>query len=196
MPAVGGAGDERLLAQAQEIVGSHQTQHALGVDDEAEVLQPLRDAPIALVAPFERQLLDLIAQVRVLAQRGLGLEPSVVAGARQVGDPGEMGDFGLGLDFALRSLARHLSDESEEMVAALLRRFASHDRKASRKKSSATCWRPITRSRSAMRALALARSSGGRASGGPTAAAVGPPDARPPDFGPRFRFSPAAPKAA
>jgi hypothetical protein len=34
------------------------------------------------------------------------------------------------LDFALRSLARHFSDETEEMVAALLRRLASHDRKA------------------------------------------------------------------
>ena len=131
MPAVCGARDERLPAQTQEIVGSHQTQYALGVDEEAELPEPLRDAPIALVAALQRQLLYLVAQVRVLAQRSLGLQPSIVAGARKLGDPAEMRDFGLGLDFALRSLAGHSSDDAEEMVAALLRRFASHDRKAS-----------------------------------------------------------------
>ena len=70
--------NERPPAQAQEIVGPHEPEHALGVDHEAFVSEPSGDAPIAFVTAPERQSLDQIAQVRVVARRELGFEPTIV----------------------------------------------------------------------------------------------------------------------
>jgi len=160
--------NERAPAQAQEIVRPHEPEYALGVDDEAFVPEPSRDAPIAFVTAPERQPLDQVAQVRVVARRELGFEPTIVACARQRGDRAKMRDPAAGrAGFALRSFARHFFDDGEEMGAPLPRRLASHDRKASRKKSRSACWRPTRRSSSPICALAFARSSGGRAAGGP-----------------------------
>src|SRR5208282_1982427 len=77
--------NERAPAQAQEIVRPHEPEYALGVDDEAFVPEPSRDAPIAFVTAPERQPLDQVAQVRVVARRELGFEPTIVACARQRG---------------------------------------------------------------------------------------------------------------
>src|ERR1700690_449116 len=100
---------------------------------------------MALEAALERQTLDEIAQVRVIFGVEFWFEPTIVAGARKPGDRAQMGDGRRSLlGLALQSLARHLLDDGEEMGAPLTRRFSSHDRKASRKKSMSACWRPTS----------------------------------------------------
>jgi hypothetical protein len=69
MAAVGRRGNERLAAQAQQIVVAHKAQHPLGIDDQALAPEAGGDAPIALVTIFERKLVDSITQIRIVARR-------------------------------------------------------------------------------------------------------------------------------
>ena len=62
-----GARDERLVAQAQEIIEPHQPTHSLGVDDEAFALQLLSDPAIAVEAVGQCDAMDRIANVGVVA---------------------------------------------------------------------------------------------------------------------------------
>ena len=67
MSAVRGARDERLVAQAQEIIEPHRPTHSLGVDDEAFALQLLSDPAIAVEAVGQCDVMDRIANVGVVA---------------------------------------------------------------------------------------------------------------------------------
>jgi len=165
MAALRRGGNERLAAQRQQVVGPHQAKHALGVDDQAFVPQPPGNAPIAFAPPLQRQALDQIGKVGVLALAEFGLAPAVEARPRQAGDPAQMRDVGGVGGLAFRSCAGHFFDDREEMGAPLPRRFSSHDRKASRKKSRSACWRSASRSSSPMRALAFVHPASGRAGG-------------------------------
>ena len=127
-------------SQAQQVVGPHEPEHALGVDDKALVSQPFRQSPVTLVTALQRQTLDQIAQIRVVSPGELRLQPAIVARSRKPRDLDEMGDpRRVHVGCALRSFARHFLDDGEQMGASLARRFSSHDRKASRKKSRSAC---------------------------------------------------------
>jgi hypothetical protein len=140
VPAVGGLRNEGSSSQAQQVVGPHEPEHALGVDDEALVSQPFRQSPVTLVTALQRQTLDQIAQIRVVSLGELRLQPAIVAGSRKPRDLDEMRDARrVRIGFALRPFARHFFDDDEQMGASLARRFSSHDRKASRKKSRSAC---------------------------------------------------------
>ena len=125
--------NERPPPQAQRVVGPHEPQDPLGVDDEALRPQPVGDPSVAFVAVAQRQALDEVAHLRVVTQRELRFEPAVVARPRQAGQPHEKLHAGSRRSgrFALRSFARHFFDDGEEMGAAPLRLVASHDRKVS-----------------------------------------------------------------
>ncbi len=82
MPAHRRLRHERAPAQDEQIVLARQAQHPLGVDDEALTPERMGDAAIAVMTVIERDALDEIAQVGVVAFRGLGREMAIVAGAR------------------------------------------------------------------------------------------------------------------
>ena len=145
-------GDERLGAQAEQVVRAHQPEHALGVDEEALPAQRLRDAAIAVIAMDERFALDEVAQVRVLAGGSVRAEMAIVAGARHLPEGAQAPDVGVVFEKALRHVGGHFFDDRVEADATPLGLVASQSRKASRKKCRSACWRPITRSSSAMRA--------------------------------------------
>ena len=185
VPAHRRARDERLEAQAQEVVEPHQPAHPLGVDDDPFAPQLLGDAPVSVVAVLQGDALDRIAQIGVLAPRLVGSETAVIAGPRQLRDLAQMLNvMRSALAFALRLLVRAQAlDERVESFApcaGVSGESASASRKALRKKSRSSCWRPTMRSSSSMRAFALASSATGaegpEASGGePARAAPAPP---------------------
>ncbi len=82
MPAHRRLRDERPPAEGEQVVLARQAEHPLGVDDEALTPELMGDATIAVMAIVERDALDEVAQVGVVAFRSLGREPAVVAGAR------------------------------------------------------------------------------------------------------------------
>jgi len=137
--AVGGAGDERSGAQAEQVVGAHQPEHPFGVDDQSLASQLLGDAPIAVMAVGERDALDQIAQIRLLARRQAGTPTAIVAGARHVGQTAQPAHVGVVFEKALRLGGDHLFDDRVEAGAPPLRLVASHSRKASRKKCRSAC---------------------------------------------------------
>jgi hypothetical protein len=67
---------------AQQIVLARQSPHPLVVDDQASAPELFGDAAIAVAAVVERDLLDEIAQVGVVALGRMGREMPIVAGAR------------------------------------------------------------------------------------------------------------------
>jgi len=150
----------------------------------------------------ERDAVDEIAQVRILARRWMRPEAAIVAGARNLGERAQTANVGFVPGKALRLVGDQFFDDRVEAGATSFGVVASQSRKASRKKCRSVCWRPTSRSRSAMRASARASSLAGRAA---SATASGEDDgadaARPaasffhPTFRPRLRFKPAAPKA-
>jgi hypothetical protein len=65
MPAIGGVGNERLLAHTKHIVLPHEAQDVLVIDLQAMDAPELSaDPPIAIEAVVERDLLDFVAQIR------------------------------------------------------------------------------------------------------------------------------------
>ena len=125
MSAVRGARDERLVAQAQEIIEPHQPTHSLGVDDEAFALQLLSDPAIAVEAVGQCDAMDRIANVGVVALGFTRREMAIIAGPRQLCELTQMlnlMDRLLGrarrFVFALRLLRRaQIFDEREELVS-------------------------------------------------------------------------------
>src|ERR1700722_20486322 len=124
------------------------------------------------------------------------------AGSRNAAEPAQPQNVRVVVDRALRLLHGHGFDRRVDVGAMPLGGGASMSRKAMRKKSRSTCWRPITRSSSAIRALAAASSPPGRAATGALpgeggargdARPGGEPDLLAPGFGPRLRFNPATP---
>ena len=125
MSAVRGARDERLVAQAQEIIEPHQPTHSLGVDDEAFALQLLSDPAIAVEAVGQCDAMDRIANVGVVALEFTRREMAIIAGPRQLCELTQMlnlMDRLLGrarrFVFALQLLRRaQIFDEREELVS-------------------------------------------------------------------------------
>jgi hypothetical protein len=109
MAAVGGLRDEGLPAQGGEVVEAHKPLNPLGIHRLSRPLQLGRDAPVAIVAVFEAEHLDLAGELRVGSQRGLCREASVIAGARQPGQPAQAVDIGV---FGVRR--RHGFDDGAE----------------------------------------------------------------------------------
>src|SRR5271165_1373859 len=127
---------------------------------------------------------------------------AIIAGAGDVAQSAQALDVGVVLGEALRLERDHFFDDRVEVGAPPSGLVASQSRKASRKKCRSACWRPISRSSSAMRAFALASSSALGAADGPTSAAhAGSHDAPSAERGlhptlrPRLRLSPATPIA-
>src|SRR5208337_3860006 len=140
------------------------------------------DPPIAIEAVFERDLLDLVAQIRFRPLGRANLAKAIEAGARHAAELAQMLDRG----GALRLLRVHFFDDRVDGVARDERSRASMSRKASRKKSRSICCLPILHSSSAISACARASSVSG--AGAASGLARAPPGLRP-----RLRFSPAAP---
>ena len=87
MPAVGGGGNERLLAQAEQIVLAHAAQNVLVVDFQAMDAPELpADPPIAVEAVFERDRLDFVAQIRFRPLRRANLAKAIETGARDAAE--------------------------------------------------------------------------------------------------------------
>ena len=87
MPTVGGVGNERLLAQAEQIVLAHQAQDVLVIDLEAmDAPEVSADPPIAIEAVFERDRLDFVAQIRFRSLRRANLAKAIEAGARHAAE--------------------------------------------------------------------------------------------------------------
>ena len=82
MSAVRGARDERLVAQAQQII-EHQPTHPLGVD-KSFALQLLGDPAIAVEAVGQCDAMDRIANVGVVALGFTRREMTIIAGPRQL----------------------------------------------------------------------------------------------------------------
>src|SRR5579863_413757 len=125
--------------------------------------QRARDAPIAAMAVGERDLLDEIAQVRVVAGRGMGPQMAIIAGARDAAEGAQALDVGVGFEKALRLVRGHLPDDFVEMGAPSFGLAASQSRKASRKKCRSACCCPTRRSSSPILAFARVNSSSGAA---------------------------------
>src|SRR5688572_16941006 len=139
---------ERAPAQTQQIIGAHQPQHPLVVHRPALAPQQSIEAAVAIVAVTDREALEHITQLRLLAPGRNAPPVPVVAGAadaRQRAHP-------LDGEGALRG--RHRVDEREDALAPrppLGGGGALTCRKASLKKSSSTaCW-PTLRSSSTSR---------------------------------------------
>src|ERR1700677_228279 len=139
MTTVGGVRNERLGAQAEQIVLAHQSEHALGVDDMAFAPQLRGDPTVAVMTMREAEPLNVVAHVRVGAGRLIDLEAPVVAGARNSAQPAQPLDVGVVVGLALRLRRAHLFDDRVDLVAMPLGGVASMSRKASRKKSISTC---------------------------------------------------------
>ena len=139
VPAVAGARNKGPAPEAEQIVRPHQSEHALGVDDQALPPQFLGDAPIAVMAFGEGFALDQIAQVRILARRRMRAEMAVIAGARNAAQPAQALDVGVVLGEALLLERDHLFDDRVEVGAPPLGLAASQSRKASRKKCRSAC---------------------------------------------------------
>ena len=83
MPAVGGVGNERPFAQAEQIVLTHQAQDVLVIDLQAiDAPEVSANSPIAVEAIFERDRLDFVAQIRFRSLRRANLAKAIEAGAR------------------------------------------------------------------------------------------------------------------
>ncbi len=78
----------------------------------------------------------------------------IIAGARNAAQPAQPLNVRIVVGLALRLWRAHRFDDRVEVGAMPLGGAASVSRKALRKKSRSTCWRPIVRSSSAMRAFA------------------------------------------
>ena len=137
--AVGGSRNERLRPQGEQVVLTHQPQHALGVEDQPLAPQGMRDPPIAAVTVRQRVALDEIAQIRVVARRGMRSEMAIIAGARHAAERAQAFDVRVVLKKALRLVRGHFLDDFVEMGAPLAGRLASQSRKASRKKCRSAC---------------------------------------------------------
>src|ERR1700752_3257249 len=163
MPAVGRVRNERLLAQAEQIVLAHEAQHVLVVDLQAmDAPQLSADPPVAIEAVFERDLLDFVAQILFRPLGFTDFAEAIEAGARHAAEQAQM----LDREAALRLLRGHFFNDRVDGVARDDRSRASMSRKASRKKSRSICCLPILRSSSAMRACARPSSvSGARVAG-------------------------------
>ena len=77
-------GDKRLVAQAQEIIEPHQPTHPLGVDDEPFARQLPGDPAIAVEPIRQRDAMDLIANVGIVALGFVRREMTIIAGSRQL----------------------------------------------------------------------------------------------------------------
>ncbi len=91
------------------------------------------------MAVRQRDALDEIAQVGILAGRGMRAEMAIVAGARHLGEGAQAPDVGVVLGKALRLERDHFFDDRVEMGAPPFGLVASQSRKASRKKCRSAC---------------------------------------------------------
>ena len=95
VPAVGGVGNERLLAQAEQIVLAHEAQDVLVIDLEAmDAPEVPADPPIAVEAVFERDRLDFVTQIRFRPLWRANLAKAIEAGARHAAKQAKMLDRG------------------------------------------------------------------------------------------------------
>jgi len=86
MAAVRSARHERTGAQAQQIVLAHQPQHTLGVGDPAFAPELGGDPPIAVMTMRQAEPLDRIAQIGIGTCRGMRVEVTIIAGARNAAE--------------------------------------------------------------------------------------------------------------
>src|ERR1700728_5465141 len=93
MSAVRGARDKRLVAQAEEVIEPHQPAHPLGVDDETFAPQLLGDPAIAVEPIGQRDAMNRIANVGVVAPGLARREMAIIAGSRQPGELTQMLNF-------------------------------------------------------------------------------------------------------
>src|SRR5215831_13756100 len=169
MPAVGGLGHEAGFAQAQEIVLAHQAKNPLAIDGNALPLERRRHAAVAISLVRECNPMDSVAQIGIGALWGCRLQISIEAGAGNAAEPAQTLDCWGALQAAL--FGYRLDDRVEGVAGLLGSALASKACKARRKKSRSACWRPTSRSSSAIRRSA--RSSSARASGGRPASSGG-----------------------
>src|SRR5271166_6168721 len=93
--AVGGVGNEGLLAQAQQIVLAHEAQDVLVIDLQAmDAPQVSAAPPIAIEAVLERDLLDFVAQIRLRPLGLANLAKAIETGARHAAEQAQMLDRG------------------------------------------------------------------------------------------------------
>ena len=102
-------------------------------------LQLPRDAPIAAMAVGERDALDEVAQVCIVAGARMRPEMAIIAGARHAAEGAQALDVGVVFEKALRLDASHFLDDFVEMGAPPFGLLASQSRKASRKKCRSAC---------------------------------------------------------
>ena len=107
MPAIGGGRDEGLDALAQKIVLVRQSAHPLVIDQKPHAPELVGDAAVAAMAVVERDRLDEIAQVRIIALGRMGAEMPVVAGARHPAQRAQPFNVGVVLAEALRPGGDH-----------------------------------------------------------------------------------------
>jgi hypothetical protein len=97
------------------------------------------------MAVGQRDALDQIAQVRVLARRGVRREMAVIAGARYAAQRAQAPDIRVLFEKAsvfgkaLRLVGGHFLHDRVEMGAPPFGGVASQSRKASRKKCRSAC---------------------------------------------------------
>jgi len=95
MPTVGGVGNERLFAQAEQIVLAHEAQDVLVVDLQAvDASQFSADPPMAIEAVLKRDRLDFVAQIRVRPLGLADLAKAIEAGAGHAAKLAQMLDRG------------------------------------------------------------------------------------------------------
>ena len=152
--------EEGLAAQGQQIVLAHKPQDFLGIHGLAPPAQARRHPPVAIVFVLEADHLDGVGK-RMVQSAGRGAaEVPVVARTRHAREPAQAlrVEDGMG--------RRHAFDDREDAGRGLpCAGVPSKARKACRKKSSSSCWRPTVRSSSAMRRRHCHRPSRAPASG-------------------------------
>ena len=87
----------------------------------------------------QREALDEIAQVGIVAGRRVRTEMAIIAGAGHAAQGAQSLNVRIRFEKALRLLRGHFPDDFVEMGAPLLGRLASQSRKASRKKCRSAC---------------------------------------------------------
>ena len=143
---------ERRFALGQEIVLAHKPLHFLGIHHHALPPEGRCHAPVAIEAMLEANALDLVAQLalgRLIAASGRGADNRLRAAGLRAGTG------------AARRRCdrrqRHGFDDFDDADAGLpCAAGRSKARKALRKKSMSSCWRPTNLSSSAIRAFAWA----------------------------------------
>src|SRR6478735_2308356 len=177
---------ERRLALGQEVVLAHKPLNFLGIHHHALTPESRCHPPVAIETVLEANTLDKIAQLALTGLIAASGEVPVIRRARQACEPAQALHIGV----RTGCLQCHGFNDFDDAAAGLpCAAGRSKARKAFRKKSMSSCWRPTSRSSSAIRELAWASAERF------VSAACSGLSLRGPGLGPRLRFNPSGPWA-